>query len=467
MFKKTPLIVIFGRTNVGKSTLFNCLREKKQALVSPIEGTTRDSNIGLVSWRGHELKFVDTGGIMDLKFLAGSTKKTSDIEEKVQIQAREFLKQADLILFVVDAKAGLLPQDKQMAILLKKNTDTKKLMLVANKVDSQRDLPKSSEFFKLSFGDPVNISAANGSGTGDLLDLILEKINGNLESPEREEEFEETKVVVRPTLKVCIIGKPNVGKSSLLNSILGYERVIVSPVPHTTREPQDTLIKFRGQPVRIIDTAGISKKSGKSDGLEKYSTQKSLSVLNKADLALLILDINEEITHQDAKLVEEILERKKSLVIIANKWDKIEERDTKKYKNYIYGKLPFAQFVPIQFASALTGEKVRQILGTILKIHNERQLIISESQLNKFLLQIVKIHRPSKGKGVKHPHIHEFRQVAANPPKFTLRIGSKEDLHFSYVRFIENRLREKYGFLGTPITIAVTKYKNVHGSHNR
>jgi len=266
-------------------------------------------------------------------------------------------------------------------------------------------------------------------------------------------------------IKVCIIGKPNVGKSSLLNSLLGYQRVIVSPIPHTTREPQDTDIIYQEKNIKLIDTAGISKKGAKTKGLEKYGIAKSLGMLTKADIALLVLDISEGITHQDAKLIEEILNQQKSLILIANKWDLIKARDTKKYTNYIYGKLPFTQFVPIQFTSALTGEKVKKILDLILAIDQERKLKLGDSQLNKFLLRLVKIHRPAKGKGVKHPRIYEFKQIAANPPRFIIRLGPKDNIHFSYLRFMENRLRENFGFTGTPITIKIAKNKNLRGQH--
>ncbi|MBU0636799.1 MAG: ribosome biogenesis GTPase Der [Patescibacteria group bacterium] len=460
-------VVIFGRANVGKSTLFNTLIEKKQALVADIPGTTRDSNLGVVDWQRQKFNLVDTGGILDLKYLTNKliNTKTNDIEEKVQSQARQYLTQADLILFLVDNKSGLMPQDKQLALFLKKFIDLNKIILTANKVDNPTQHFKASEFFKLGLGQPQTISAANGSGTGDLLDIIVNKINQQDKTKNttitKNTEEEEKKDQNKNIIKVCIIGKPNVGKSSLLNSVLGYERVIVSPIPHTTREPQDTEINYQEECVKLIDTAGISKKGSKTKGLEKYGIAKSLIALNKADIALLVLDINKNITRQDARLIEEILSRWKSLIIIANKWDLIKERDTKKYTEYIYTNLPFAQFVPIQFTSALTNEKVKKILDLILQISKERKLELSDSQLDKFLSRIVKIHRPSKGKGVKHPHIYEFKQIANNPPKFELRIGLKEDLHFSYLRFIENRLRENFGFSGTPISIKINKGREI------
>ena len=491
-----PLVVIFGRANVGKSTLFNCLTEKNQALVSNIAGTTRDSNINEVSWRGKKFILVDTGGIMELPKEISTKEKPDNLEAKVQRQARQYLTRADLILFLVDTKTGLLPMDRQMALFVKKFLkETKKIILVANKVDNFRQAGEIAEFNKLALGEPFPVSAATGAGTGDLLDLIVKKIypvrnfnlhqgrerqniisNGvkpavvgtkNLLSEEAKNLLsEEAKnLLSENSIRVCIIGKPNVGKSSLLNSILGYERVIVSPEPHTTREPQDTEIIYEGKPIILVDTAGISKKGTKTKGLEKHGIMKSLKALEKSDIALLVLDINKDLTHQDAKLVEEIFERKASLIIIANKWDLIAKKDVKKYSNYIYDSFPFATWAPIHFTSALSGSKTNKILDLVLKIDEGRKIILGDSQLNKFLLKIVKIHLPAKGKGARHPHIYELKQIEDNPPKFQLRIGVKDDLHFSYVRFITNRLREKFGFLGTPISIEIDKGRRTHGQH--
>ncbi|OGF24243.1 ribosome biogenesis GTPase Der [Candidatus Falkowbacteria bacterium RIFCSPLOWO2_02_FULL_45_21] len=498
-----PLVVIFGRTNVGKSALFNCLAEKKQALVSAMTETTRDSNLGEISWRGRNFVLVDTGGLIDLKHLTrpinplrhgprlagafgvarageasgqtGQTKLTDDIGAQVQRQAFTYLKQADLVLFLLDNKSGLLPQDKALALLIKKNIDADKVILTVNKVDAPKDRLKISEFYKLSFGEPCLVSAANGSGTGDLLDIIVEKLNSrisqlvtrnsntgnNSSNNDGAEGLQDTSCEIR----VCIIGQPNVGKSSLLNALLGYERVIVSPAPHTTREPQHTKIIYQDQPLLLIDTAGISHKGAKIQGWQKFGIAKSLSALAKSDLALLVLDISQPLTHQDARLVEEIVKRKKSFIFIANKWDRIAKRDTKKYSDYIYDKMPFARFAPSQFISAKTGEKVKKIFDLILKIDRQRKLELSDSQLSHFLSRIVKVHRPAKGKGVRHPRVRGFTQLETNPPKFEIKIGPKEDLHFSYIRFIENRLRETYGFLGTPLLIIVAKSRTAHGLH--
>lgn len=464
--KNLPLVVIFGRTNVGKSTFFNCLREKNQALISNIAGTTRDSNIGEVEWQKKTFELIDTGGIMDLKYLAGEKAKTDDIEAKVQEKAREMIKRADLILFMVDVQLGLLPQDRQMALMLKKIVKkSDSILLVANKTDKKSLRRELGDFYKLSLGEPIPISSATGSGTGDLLDIIVKKL------PKIKTTKKTIETEADQTIKVCILGKPNVGKSSLLNSILGEERVIVSPTPHTTREPQDTLLNYKDRMIKLIDTAGISKKGRQRAykkgeikiALEKRGIAKSLKALHAADIALLVIDINEPITRQDSKVVEEIINRKKSLIIIANKWDSIKERDTEKYKEYIYDSFPFIRWAPIQFVSALTGEKTGKIMDIVLEVDEQRKRELTPSQANTFLMKIVKIHKPAKGKGTKHPHIHKFEQMSSNPPEFLLRIGSKDDIHFSYVRFIENRLRDRFGFLGTPIRIEVVKNRAIHG----
>lgn len=461
-----PLVVIFGRTNVGKSTLFNCLIEKRQALTSDIEGTTRDSNIGQVSWRGINFTLIDTGGIIDLKYLDDQKRKTDDIEAKVQEQARDYIKRADLILFLVDTKTGLLPQDKQMALQLKKILPrAKNIILVANKADSPKDKREISDFHKLALGEPMPVSAANGSGTGDLLDIVIKKLPLNkfskMGAPDIKDEV----------VGVSIVGKPNVGKSSLINAILGKKRVIVSHIPHTTREPQDTFINFDNKIIQLIDTAGISKRGQQKarqlklrKSLEKQGIKKSLSALKKSDIAIMMIDISLPITHQDAKIIEEIIKQKKGLIIVVNKWDLVSEKNTKEYTQYINSHLPFVSWAPIQFTSALTGEKVNKILKLVLEINEQRKKEISNSVLNKFIKQIIKIHKPSRAKGINKPRIYEFQQTSANPPQFEVFIGSKDYLHYSYLRFIENRLRDKFDFKGTTITIKVAKNKKARAS---
>jgi GTP-binding protein len=459
--KKLPLVVICGRTNVGKSTLFNCLIEKNQALISDVAGTTRDSNLGTVEWANSAFDLVDTAGLIDAKYLNGKKTAETDIDSQAQKQARSYLNRADLILFLVDTKIGLLPEDKELATGLKRNKGYQaKVLLIANKVDSFKSASETAQFNRLGLGEPLIISAANGMGTGDLLDFIIGRIDKNKKNKKITEEIETEGITA------CIIGKPNVGKSSLLNAILGYDRVIVSPTPHTTREPQNMEIVYKEQKITLVDTAGIARHSRNAVGFEKHGVLKSLSSLDKADIALLVIDINEPLTHQDAKLVQEIVDRKKSLFLIANKWDQVKTRDTKKWSEILYDKLPFAAWAPVQFVSAKTGEKVNKIMDLVLEIAAQRKLELSDSQCEKFLKAVVKIHKPAKGKGLKAPRIYEFRQVKHNPPAFIVRIGPNDDLHFSYVRFMENRLRERHSFIGTPIHIRVVKFKKSHTTYN-
>lgn len=467
--KKLPLVVIFGRANVGKSKLFNTLVEKKQAIVSDIPGTTRDSNSNTVHWNGFTFELLDTGGIInpneDVLFNKHKNKKeiksVDDINVKVQQQSVNYLKAADLVLFTVDNKVGIMPADRQMLTVLRKHLTgdiEKKIMLVANKVDSGAQAAEAAEFNKLGLGEPILVSAATGSGTGDLLELVVKflkkkkiavKDKVSLEKPE--------------SISVCILGKPNVGKSSLLNSLLGFEKVIVSPIPHTTREPQNTEIDYNGKKIVLIDTAGISKHAHKTEGLEKYGVEKSLATLRKADVAILVIDINESTTHQDARLVQEIVEAGKSLIIIANKWDLVKTRDTKKYTAIIRDNFPFANWAPIQFTSAKTGEKVQKIFDLILELEAARKISLSPSQLAHFLSKIVKIHKPAKAIGLRPPHIYEIKQQRVDPPLFEVRIGPDDNIHFSYIRFIINKLREQFGFAGVPIKVYVENKPKVHG----
>lgn len=463
--KVAPKIVIFGRTNAGKSTLFNTLMEEKKALTSKIEGTTRDANIGRMEWDGRTLEFIDTGGIIEISnLLAGKKFKSADIDTQVQLKARDYLKQADLIIFLVDAKAGLLPQDKELAAFMKKKLAAKKILLVANKCDSAKDRNQAADFYQLNMGEPLQISAATGSGTGDLLDRINEvlKIEKNI----KKSKFDDMPAEIQEEeVKVCLLGKPNVGKSSLLNAILGYERVIVSPVPHTTREPQDTKIAYQERTIKIIDTAGISKNGTKGGGLEKFGINKSLGVLSKADIALLVVDINEGITHQETKLAEEIISRKKNLIIIANKWDLIKTKDQKGYTDKIRSKLAFVAWAPIHFASALKGSKVSKILDLILEADKYRHVEIPAASLNTALMKFLKLHHPPLNPNHKRPYISQLIQSYVNPPEFTITVRTHDVIPDSYMRFLENRIRDYFHINGTPITIKVNRGKRVHGKH--
>jgi len=456
--KKLPLVAILGRTNVGKSTIFNRLTEKRQALISNIAGTTRDVNENTVHWNKKVFRLVDTAGLIDIALFQQEkiSNKDNNVDILAQKQAFKYFKEAELLLFVVDGKAGIMPEDKDLAKAIRQKPQyLKKTLLVVNKLDSRRLQSEAAVFNSLGLGEPVGISAQTGSGTGDLLEIVLKKIKAKVDNKIDYENHSDA--------KLCIVGKPNVGKSSLLNSLLGFERVIISDQPHTTRESQDIEIIHKEKTIRLIDTAGISRHGHKGKGLEKEGIAISLNSLHKADVALLVLDVSEDLTHQDAKMIEEIVKRQKSLIIIGNKWDKIENKSQKHWQMEIYKKLPFATWAPIIFISAKTGSKVNKILDLALEISEQRKTEVSETQLKKFLARVVKIHLPAKGKGLKAPHIFEITQNRINPPVFSIRIGSRDNLHFSYVRFLENRLREQYPFLGTPIHMRVIKNKKKHG----
>jgi len=320
-----------------------------------------------------------------------------------------------------------------------------------------------AEFNKLGIGEPLGVSAANGSGTGDLLDKIIKITKARILPSQK----------TKP-IKVAIIGKPNVGKSSLINKLVGKNLFIVSPIPHTTREPNDIELEYKNNLISLIDTAGISKKGQKSarrlktkNSLEKFSITKSLNTLKKADISLLIIDIDKGISHQETKLTEELIKTKTSFIIIANKWDLIKDKDTKHYTQYIYGKLPFAVWAPIIFTSALTGAKVKKILDIILEINELRHKKISKSVLSRFLNLAVKNHAPSRAKGLKRPFIYEINQTEVNPPVFAVRIGPRDKLTDNYLKYLENRLRNEFSILGTPLTIYVDKKKRVHGQHDK
>lgn len=454
-----PKVVIVGRINVGKSSLFNRLTETTKALVSSISGTTRDYNVGHVAWRKKVFELIDTGGV-NIDILKNSIqslvsqkeqrklKQIDKIDREIIDQTRKSLDKADLILMVIDAQAGLLPEDKELALVLKKLN--KPVILVANKVDTQKQIVSLPEFFKLGLGAAYPVSAINGSGTGDFLDELVKKIKWPVGRPVTKTEKEIDSV------KVAIIGKPNTGKSSLVNKILGEKRVIVSPVAHTTREPQDTLIDYKGEKITIIDTAGLRKKAKIEQGLEKLSTKKSLDMARTADVVIFVSEADEPLSKQDAALAGLIKEAGAGMLIVANKWDLIEEKDThsdKEFRMYYQKHFPFLSFAPLLFTSAKTGKNVEKILEIILQIYKEKNKIVPEEKLEELAEKIVKRHRPTQAKGSRRPHIYGIKQTATNPPVFTVTIKKDDTLHFSYFRFIENQIREKFGFVGVPVKI--------------
>ncbi len=462
-----PEVVIFGRTNVGKSTLFNRLTETHGALVSDIEGTTRDSNSREVEWRGKSFRLVDTGGILEPLLLAGSKKRTtgiSDIDQQVIIRSGRHIKGAALVLFVVDAETGILPDDAALARLIKEQAvKNAPVLLVANKVDSPRKEPDTAAFNRLGIGEPLLVSAATGRGTGDLLDAVVEKLD-------RHKDLNAAASKIEPECRILIAGRPNVGKSSLLNALVGEERAIVSPFAHTTREPQDARILVEGRLIEFVDTAGISKQGMKSSrkakdkhSLVSQGIDMSLAALGRSDIVLLVFDVTEPLTHQDAKIVEEIVSRGKSIILVANKWDLVKEKDVKRFTQYIYASLPFLAWAPIVFVSALTKQRIGGLLRQALLVKERRGLVIPEAKLKDFLLYAARKQKPLKGRGQKRPFIYSLKQYHSDPPKFEVLIGPRDSLDPTYLRFLQNGLRERFGFLGTPVKIVVKRRRKVHG----
>ena len=454
--KKLPRVIIIGRANVGKSTLFNRLIEKPKALTSAIAGTTRDFLVGQVYWQGINFELIDTGGIETI-IPRKKLKKISpqfNIEYSLDIikQTQAVLKQADLVVLLVDIKAGLLRQDRELSMAIKKMN--KKIILAANKADSLNLRSQGAEFFKLGLGEPIYVSAINGSGTGDLLDAIVDSLKKNKKIRKGE------KIKEQKALKISIIGKPNVGKSSLLNALLGEERVIVSPIPFTTREAIDTHLEYKGQNIVLVDTAGVRKQANIGPGLEKISVRKSLTNARESDICLLVLDISTPISVQDNKLSKVLIEARSGIVIIANKWDLIPDKEEKtqaKFKNYLYRNFPYLTWAPVIFISALSHQNVHRILDLALEVYQKRQIKLSDSALSKFLKQALKKQRPSVDRNNVRPYLTNLKQVRTNPPSFSLQIRKKDNLNQSYLRYLENSLRQKFNLIGTPLNISLKK----------
>ncbi len=448
---RKPLVALVGRPNVGKSTLFNRLVEERLAVVDEVPGTTRDRLIAEAEWAGQVFDVVDTGGIDPLA-LSGkkSTEPLSigsaEFIKEIRSQAEAAIKEADAVLFLTDAESGITPADREVAQILRsyqREADgilRPPVFLVVNKADNAQRRMMAMEFYELGLGEPYPISAMHGTGTGDLLDALIKTLPRVIEEEEDE------------SVKIAIVGKPNVGKSSLLNRLVGEERTIVSPIPGTTRDAIDTLIDYRGIPVTLIDTAGIRRRGKIEVGVEKYSVMRTLKAIERADVALLMIDATTGITAQDAHIAGFILQEWKSVVIVVNKWDAI-EKDTYSMTNFIQHirqELHFLDYVPILFISAKTGLRVDQVLETAVKVQEERLVRLSTSQLNQ-ILQKAQDRHPAPSHAGRQLKIFYGTQVRSDPPTFMVYVNDTRLAHFTYVRFLENCLREEYPYLGTPI----------------
>ncbi|MTI71793.1 MAG: ribosome biogenesis GTPase Der, partial [Firmicutes bacterium] len=426
-----PIVAIVGRPNVGKSTLFNRLAGRRIAIVEDKPGVTRDRIYAEGEWLNNYYTLIDTGGI--------EPKSDNLILSKMRQQAEIAIETADIIIFMVDGSEGLTATDREVADMLRKSN--KNVLLVANKVDSHLIPESIYEFYELGLGEPVTISAGHGHGIGDMLDRVIEYF-----PEDKDTEYDDDIV------KVAVIGKPNAGKSSLINKILGEERVIVSDIPGTTRDAIDTPFEVGEDKYVFIDTAGMRKKKRVNENVERYSVIRSLAAIERADVCLIVIDAKEGLTDQDKKIAGYAHENGKASIIIANKWDLV-DKDNNTYRDYekeIRNGLSFMFYAPFLIISALTGQRVNKIIDLIKLVANNHSLRITTGILNDIIGEAVLMNQPPSDKG-KRLKIFYGTQVRARPPKFVIFINDKELMHFSYQRYLENQLRQSFGFEGTPI----------------
>ncbi|MDP2935955.1 MAG: ribosome biogenesis GTPase Der [Dehalococcoidia bacterium] len=430
-----PIVAIVGRPNVGKSTLFNRLAGQRLAIVEDVPGTTRDRLYTDVEWRDRSLTVVDTGGLWP--------RAEKDLEAQVRLQVEEAIQEADVIVFLVDVTSGLLPDDYYIAEQLRRSE--KPVLLVVTKVDNPRRRGDVPLFYELGIGDPIAISAYHGTGIRELLDSVLE---GLPDMPEAEEMPE--------TPKVAIVGRPNTGKSSLLNAFLGQERAIVNEKPGTTRDSIDTILTWDGQSLLLIDTAGIRRRGRIEAGVEYYSSLRAFRAIERADVALLVLDASEGATAQDTHIAGYIRDSFKGAVLVVNKWDLVATEHWKEPQNEweeaIRQRFRFMDYAPILFISAKTRRGIKEILPVTLQVHQERQKRIPTGMLNQMLEKTLAAHPPPSRRG-RQLKIHYVTQAETRPPTFVFFVNDRDLVHFSYERHLENRLRDAFGFMGTPIRL--------------
>ena len=428
-----PIVAIVGRPNVGKSTLFNKLTGTKISLVEDTPGVTRDRIFGEVEWLNKYFTIIDTGGI--------EPESDDIIISQMRNQAMLAVDMAHVILFVVDGKGGLTAADREVADILRKTN--KPVLLVVNKIDSKSQWDNVYDFYELGLDMPFAVSGANAIGLGDLLDEIVKNFPDGLNT-----EYDED------VIKVAITGKPNAGKSSILNNILGEERVIVSPIAGTTRDAIDTYFEQGDNKFLLIDTAGIRRRSKVYENVERFSVIRSMSAVDRADVVLIVIDATEGVTEQDTKIAGIAHDEGKACIFVVNKWDLV-EKDNKTMGNYkmsIREKFPFMSYAPIVFVSAVTNQRIAKILETVVSVSSEQNKRVSTSVLNQVIAEAVMLNQPPSDKG-RRLKIYYGTQTGVKPPTFTLFINDKELTHFSYTRYIENRMRENFGYEGTSIRI--------------
>ncbi|MEG0961797.1 MAG: ribosome biogenesis GTPase Der [Lachnospiraceae bacterium] len=436
-----PVVAVVGRPNVGKSTLFNVLAGERISIVKDTPGVTRDRIYADVTWLNLVFTLIDTGGI--------EPESHDIILSQMREQAQIAIDTADVIVFITDVRQGLQDADAKVADLLRRSK--KPIVLVVNKVDSfEKFMPDVYEFYNLGIGEPIPISAASRLGLGDMLDEIIKHF-----PPDIDEETEDE----RP--KIAIVGKPNVGKSSLINRLVGEERVIVSDIPGTTRDAIDTGITYQGREYVFIDTAGLRKKSKIKEELERFSIIRAVSAVERADVVIIVIDAEEGVTEQDAKIAGIAHERGKGIIIAVNKWDAIEKDDKTIYKHTqrIREILSFMPYAEILFISAKTGQRTQKIFDMIDVVLENNSLRIATGVLNEIMSEAIAMQQPPSDKG-KRLKLYYITQVAVKPPTFVIFVNDKELMHFSYTRYLENRIRDAFGFKGTSLKFIVRERKD-------
>ncbi len=435
-----PVVAIVGRPNVGKSTLFNALAGEKIAIVKDTPGVTRDRIYAEVNWLDKDFTLIDTGGI--------EPESRDVILAQMREQAQIAIDTADVILFMTDVKQGLVDADSKVADMLRRSH--KPVILVVNKVDNfQKMMPDVYEFYNLGIGDPMPISAAERIGIGDMLDKVLEHFPERIGTEEEDE---------RP--RIAIVGKPNVGKSSIINKLIGEDRVIVSDIAGTTRDAIDTDIVHNGREYVFIDTAGLRRKNKIKEELERYSIIRTVTAVERADVVLIVIDAVEGVTEQDAKIAGIAHDRGKGVIIVVNKWDAIEKNDktVKEYEQKIRMVLSFMPYAEIMYVSAKTGQRLPKLFDMIDMVIENQTLRIATGVLNEIMTEAVALQQPPSDKG-KRLKLYYITQVAVKPPTFVIFVNDKELMHFSYTRYLENRIREAFGFKGTSLKFFIRERK--------
>ena len=434
-----PIVAIIGKPNVGKSTFFNYIIGKRISIVEDVPGVTRDRVYGEANWRGRNFTLIDTGGI--------EPKSDDIILSQMKEQADIAISIADVIIFITDIRQGITTADQEIALMLKKSK--KPIVLVCNKSDNVGETSNDIyEFYNLGIGEPYPVSSTNALGIGDVLDAVYEHF------PEKDETEDEDEII-----NVAVIGKPNVGKSSLINKILGENRVIVSNIAGTTRDAIDSYFENKHEKYNFIDTAGIRRKSKTTESIEKFSIMRSLLAIERADICLLLIDANEGVTDQDAKIAGEAHEAGKGIIIVVNKWDEVEKTTgtLEKYTKEVYNKLSYLSYAPIIFISAKTGQRVDKIFDMINTVANNNAIRVSTSILNQVINEAIAVVQPPTDKG-RRLKILYATQASTKPPTFVIFVNSKKLFHFSYERYLVNQIRTNFGITGTPIRV-ITREK--------